>query len=399
MNQATKLLSTLTTSLLLASLAAAAPNDSDTEATLLPSAYKTLLANDDVTITWGGRLYWDNTFIGGDKDSFPTDDFTEFRTARLFAAGTLFDTIEFKSQWDLAGGDTDAKDVYIVIPTPFGKIKVGHFKEPMGLEELTSSRFTTFTERSLANTFIPGRNAGIMYSDQTEDAGVNWAVGLFRDVNDYGMGAGDGEYAVTGRLAGHAWYEDDGASVLHWGVSASSRGDTGGIASFSADPEAHLPGSVASTGDIASDGTTLAALEAAWVQGPLSFQGEYTTAAVSGDGVADADYAGYYVLGSYFLTGEHRHYKAKGAKFDRVKPSDNYDGHGLDGAFEVTGRLSNLDLNDGASMDELTDMTLGLNWYLNPNTRVMLNYIRANFESGAVDDNADILMVRFQVDW
>ena len=47
----------------------------------------------------------------------------------------------------------------------------------------------------------------------------------------------------------------------------------------------------------------------------------------------------------------------------------------------------------------MTDTTLGVNWYLNPNTRVMFNYVHSEFEDGAVDDSADMFMMRFQVDW
>ena len=40
--------------------------------------------------------------------------------------------------------------------------------------------------------------------------------------------------------------------------------------------------------------------------------------------------------------------------------------------------------------------TVGLNWYLNPNTRMMFNYIRACREDY---DGADIFAMRFQVDF
>jgi phosphate-selective porin OprO/OprP len=49
------------------------------------------------------------------------------------------------------------------------------------------------------------------------------------------------------------------------------------------------------------------------------------------------------------------------------------------GAWEVAVRYSKINLNDGAvDGGSLADWTFGLNWYLNPNTRVMLNVIRAD---------------------
>jgi phosphate-selective porin OprO/OprP len=62
-------------------------------------------------------------------------------------------------------------------------------------------------------------------------------------------------------------------------------------------------------------------------------------------------------------------------------------------------RLSNLDLNDagaGVSGGELDDLTLGVNWYLDPTTRVMLNWVNADIR-GLGEANA--LQARFQIDF
>ena len=53
-----------------------------------------------------------------------------------------------------------------------------------------------------------------------------------------------------------------------------------------------------------------------------------------------------------------------------------------------------LDLNDGlVQAGELDGLTLGVNWYLNPNTRLMFNYIRSHLER--VGDT-DIVSMRVQ---
>ena len=47
-------------------------------------------------------------------------------------------------------------------------------------------------------------------------------------------------------------------------------------------------------------------------------------------------------------------------------------------------------------------MTLGVNWYLNPNTRVMLNYVKADptlDSDGDSDGDADLFGMRFQIDF
>ena len=150
------------------------------------------------------------------------------------------------------------------------------------------------------------------------------------------------------------------------------------------------------TGNIAAGWENRLGLEAAYVHGPFCLQGEYIGTAVDATGEPDRGFSGYYAYASYFLTGEHRPYSQKNGIFCRVKPNVNF-GKGGIGAWEMGVRFSHLDLDDGAiTGGDLDDITLGLNWYLNPNVRTMLNYIRADLDT--VGD-ADILEMRFQIDW
>jgi phosphate-selective porin OprO/OprP len=69
---------------------------------------------------------------------------------------------------------------------------------------------------------------------------------------------------------------------------------------------------------------------------------------------------------------------------------------------EVGLRFSYLDLNDGdIKGGREKNFTAGLNWYLNPNVRLMFNYIRANVEDRAGppvnDGTANIFQGRFQI--
>ena len=97
----------------------------------------------------GGRIQNDWSWWGLSdelKDAgFSSNSATEFRRARLYIGGTIYDNFEFKAQYDFADGDADFKDVYMAannVPG-VGQIKVGHFKEAFGLETLTSSKDTT----------------------------------------------------------------------------------------------------------------------------------------------------------------------------------------------------------------------------------------------------------------
>ena len=372
----------------------------------LPAEYKTLFQNEDIKVNWGGQIFYDWGWFSAD-DGYPAGDAdgAEFRTARLWAEGTIYEKVRFKAQYDFAGnaGSTAAlKDVWMAIDTFVGELMVGHFKEPFSLEQLTSSRFITFEERSLHDVFTPARTDGIQLSGANEAASLNWALGLFRDDGggDSGFDTGDGENSVTGRIAGTLFNRNEGADVLHLGVSATVRQDQSGTVTFADRPEAHLLNKIPYA-TFASDGFNAENLEAAWVRGPLSLQGEYALTQADVAGAPDADFSGTYAQVSYFLTGEHRNYKAKGAKFDRVKPAENFDGHGFGGAWELAARFSMNDFDDGPSTNQTTNYTAGVNWYLNPNTRVMLNYIHSNYEDDPanLDENGDFLTLRFQVDW
>ena len=156
---------------------------------------------------------------------------------------------------------------------------------------------------------------------------------------------------------------------------------------FSARPESHITDvKFLNTGKI-EDTTSVdrLGLEAAWVSGPWSLQGEYITTRVNrSGGLDDPEFHGGYLYGSWFLTGESRNYKFKKGAFGRVKPLSRY------GAWELAVRFSSLDLDDaGIDGGRERNWTLGVNWYINPHLRVMANYTRVD-NNGSADDDGDV---------
>ncbi len=101
------------------------------------------------------------------------------------------------------------------------------------------------------------------------------------------------------------------------------------------------------------------------------------------------NFYGGYVFVSYFLTGENRPYNRKMGVFDRVRPyEDFFRVRTCDGSTSHRpGRLGSglsLLLHRHARRPDAprapaspTDHTFGLNWYLNPFTRVMFNYVHS----------------------
>ena len=359
----------------------------------------------------GGRLHYDGQFFDPDSDTKAAietgttriEDGTEFRRARIEMSGEVGDRTDWAIAVDFGGGNTNFRNMYAGLKDlPFGNVRAGQFKEPYGLEQLTSSNHLTFTERSLMNAFVPAFNAGVMvFDDYAEERGT-WAIGAFRSGPDGGeVSRGDGEWATTARVTGLPMMSDDGKNYVHLGLGLSRRSPTSDSQTISSRPEANLaPNYVTVT--VPTETVDLVGLEAAWTSGPLTVSGEYTLAMLEGDAgtTSDPDYAGYYVQAAYLLTGESRGYRKAQGCFDGVKPADNAFGEKNGrGAWELAARLSSIDLvDDGTDGGELDDLTLGVNWYLNANTRLMVDYTMADLSpiGGGAEGDTDILAFRWQ---
>ncbi len=215
----------------------------------------------------------------------------------------------------------------------------------------------------------------------------------------------DQGWGLAGRATYAPWHQDNRA--LHLGLSTNYRRvNAGDFLRFKTEPESHKSEvEFLDTGKRAIDDAESLArlgLEAAGVWGPFSLQGEYLRAAVARRGDAsDLDFDGWYVQGSWFLSGESRHYKFEKGAFGRVHPLSTW------GAWELAARYSTVDLGDGPIIGgRERNLTLGVNWYLNPRVRLMANYIRVENDDDARDngtltsgEDTDILQMRVQADF
>jgi phosphate-selective porin OprO/OprP len=359
----------------------------------------------DQEIEYGGRIQTDWTWIEGDDPLNARfgdlEDGTEFRRARLFVSGTLYQHVIFKTQYDFAGGDADFKDVYIglnAIPV-VGRLQIGHFKEPFSLEELTSSKYITFLERSLTSAFVPSRNSGIGFHNTFADNRATFSAGLFRNTDDFGKSTGEDDRHFTARLTAVPWQDAEKGHLVHIGAAFSRRIPDDNKVSYSQRPSAHLAPKFVATGDIAADAISLVGGEFAAVIGPVPVQAEYIRAILDAEEMSDPNFDAFYVQAGVFLTGEQRKYDAAEGAFGRTKPQSNFftDAETGTGAWEIAARFSRIDLDDGPiNGGTMEDVTLALNWYLNPYTRVMLNYVHATLMGVG---NADAFLARVQVDF
>jgi phosphate-selective porin OprO/OprP len=294
----------------------------------------------------------------------------------------------------------------------FGEIRIGQFKTPVGWEEASSSSATTFMERALpVQATNMDRRIGIDYLYQGIPNVLLYAAYFSGgDLNGDNDGHGPAARAVWtpfNRQPGAGSREE--SNVLHLGIAyeteqrdatTDGRGIvTNPAARFRARPEANLISTrLVDTGNLAFPGTIdRLGFEGAWIHGPLLVQGEYLTFSADPRGKPSYTGNGYYIQGSWVLTGESRPY-AKGA-IGNVRPTNDW------GAFEVALRYSTVDLNDGPVFGgEEDDITLGANWYLGQHFKFQANYIWASTTkrygapiNGDADVDPRVFEVRAQV--
>ncbi|MCC6696011.1 MAG: hypothetical protein IT365_10320, partial [Candidatus Hydrogenedentes bacterium] len=380
-----------------------------------------------------GRLGYDFAWFDQDealKQAIGDEqDGTGFRFARIRLQGKFWEDFSSDLEFDFAGeGGEDTpkfRDAYLQYDAihyggdRYMSFRVGHFREPFSLEELTAVTNRTFVERSLANVFVPSRNAGVQLSDallgEPKKERLTWAIGAFKETDDWPSANDSDEdqgYQITGRVTGLPWYEDEGEKLLHLGAAYSVRNPDGARVNYGVRPETRLalfryidPDALPQSfrlRDARADDVNLLGLEAATVLGPFSLQSEYIRSDYDSTFAGDLTFDGYYVQGSYFLTGEHRPYRNESGIFDRVVPEHNFNLRKRDGwgAWEVTARYSSVDLTDKPIWGgEQTAYTLGLNWYLNPNVRITWNYIHNEVEQERFDGDFDVFQTRFQFEF
>ncbi|MBN2135287.1 MAG: hypothetical protein JW737_06115 [Acidobacteria bacterium] len=302
----------------------------------------------------------------------------EYRRLWAYGKGNFGENIEFKIEMSLEGGSPLPKDVYIIFKNLPFNITIGHFREPFGLEQLTSSNYITFMERAIPDMFTPTRNSGAMIDFTAFDNLLYVTGGAFRVANSIGdVESIDPTYDFTGRLAVRPLYKDDGKTMVHIGAAINYRdlGDYGNI-KFQARPECHMIGAFIDSSGIAATSTTIFGFELASVFGPLSIQGEYMVANITSEERLDPSLSGYYIQASYWLTGEYRPYSLGSATFGRVKPNNDVFKEGGIGAIELAARYSVGDLEDETVYGgELKNFTIGINWHQTARTRLMLNYV------------------------
>jgi phosphate-selective porin OprO and OprP len=364
-------------------------------------------------------------------------DGADFRRARLSAKGAVAETVNYFMQMDFGFfGRPTFTDVWLDSTDHplLGNIRIGQWKQPFSLEVVSSFRYTTFMERSLLfQPFTPFRHIGVGFYDHSDDLRWTWAASGFRSGQDQfgGSISDNGGWGTAERLTWAPWYDESsgGRGYLHLGMAHYLAIPPNNRFNFRTIPELYIgengPGVVGTSGQAAPgafNGTPFFArtgpldlnnfnvvgTELLWVNGAFSVQAEGMVCYADQQQGSNVVLPGMYVQAGYFLTGEHRPYERKTGTIDRVIPLENFfhvataDGCCTGwGAWEIAGRVSTIDLNDdnvrGGSM---TDLTAGVNWYWNPYTKLVFNYVHSHVNDPVQGPNdSNLVAARAQIDF
>ena len=368
-------------------------------------AAEALPAGDDWTITYkrglhisrndgmvkldiGGRIQGDFASIHTSKSldrSIPGGDGegVEFRRARFYMSGEANERIIWKAQIDFANGSVELADMYIGMKGLgfLGTAKVGHVKQPYSLEELTSSKYITFMERSLASVFDSARNYGLSFSNTLFDERATWSAGVFSPTDGTGFNfSSTADLDVSGRVTGLPLYQEEGRRLIHVGLSGSFRSRDNTSVRFRQRPEIHLAQHYVDTGSQVTDGSGLLGAELAVVCGPFHISSEWKHTWIDEMVGGTSRAFGGYITTGIFLTGEHRPYKTSNGTWVGVDPLEPFDpSQGHWGSFEIATRYSYLEveeknLNGGRGQN----IGVALNWYPYDSVRISVNYIYAD---------------------
>ncbi len=369
-----------------------------------------------------GRVHADFRSYKGPPVVNRTVDTTEARRVRLGAEFEYDDWLGAEITGDFAA-TSKVDTAYINYRfVDAAQLRIGLFKMPFSLEELTSSNYIDFQERSLANAQAPGKERGIMIHGRPFK-GLYYGLALSNGNGGADTDENNGKDRIGRVAANLAEWTGNMDAVLHFGVGGTSGTRSVGDVGFEGRSEARGfrffdPAAFTGTSvDIERRG-----IETALAWGPFKLQGERVTSRFEGinaTGVAyNREIAAHYLSGHWLITGENYADAYKNGAFGSIRPeSDFHPRHVGRGAVELGLRYSKLDASDftltnpvgsgvlGAGLTNGADAwTIGLKWILNRYGRVMLNLIRTRYDTpvlmnGSLMSKESAITLRGQVNF
>lgn len=328
---------------------------------------------------------------------------SEVRRARLGVEGSIPGGFGYKFEADFAGDEVEIADAYLFYTDKGLSVAVGQHNGFQSLEELTSSRFSSFMERAaFTDAFNFERRVGLSVTVKTGDALLSG--GVFTDsIGDLSSDVNN-SYSFDGRAV---WMPKFGKTQVHMGGSVHWRDfqDSATTSRYRQRPFIHSSDiRFIDTSSFSADSELNYGLEAAVIRGPLHFASEANWLRAMRPGIVDPTFFGGYAEVGYFLTqGDTRGYK--GGIFDRVKPKNGVDMGGI-GAVQINLRYDYLDLVDtGIVGGTQNGYAASLIWTPIDYVRFMINYGHMEYDHAKVTANgkdsysADVVGARAQIDF
>ncbi|NCD70836.1 OprO/OprP family phosphate-selective porin [Mucilaginibacter agri] len=313
----------------------------------------------------------------------------DLRSVRLMARGKIF----FKQPWqylisiEYKGFDRDEgvhpfgfTDLMFTIPAgKLGSFSVGKLKETFVYEMVGDAANLPQTERMLS-PFFASRNTGVRWNKPAFNDRMTFSAGYFNNFITSGTSFAEGVNTVTARVTGLPIYKEDGHHFIHLAASMRYLEAQNGVLRFKGKDESNVSSNYIDTKDFTAKNALSFGFEELMNYNNFSLLGEYVFTNANTPG-PNKHFDGFYIEGSWVLSGETRPYDKKAAYARRVKP------HGKGGAWEIVSRVSNLDFDsydiDGGKMLKLYE---GLNWWATQYWRLSVGYGFSNLDKNNLNN-------------
>jgi phosphate-selective porin OprO/OprP len=314
------------------------------------------------------------------------------RRVRPTMEGTVFEYFDWRLMPELAG-TPNVQDAFVNIRL-FREIQLraGKFKPPVGLERLMSDPDLPLLERGLPTNLVPDRDIGVQLHGDILGGTVVYAGGLFNGSGD-GVN-GDNDNNDKKDLAGRVMLRPfqptflTALRKLGLGIAATRGTHVGALPPYRTPVQTTF---FQYAEGVSAGGThRRIAPQASFYLGPFGIFGEYTrsTQIVVSPGLSTRlDHDAWQVVGSFFVTGE----EAAPTTVAPKRPL-NPRNFGI-GAVELVARYGELRIDQDAfqrrladpnrSARQAVDWSVGLNWHMARNFKLMINYEHTSFSGGS----------------
>lgn len=320
------------------------------------------------------------------------------RKARPIFEGTFAKYIDYRLMPDFAGTSPTLFDAYVDLKyVPAATVRVGKYKAPLSLLRLQDDTVAVFFERALVTELTAERDIGVQVGGAVFSNTVNYAVGVFNGVADSASSITDNNDRkdVAGRLFFQPWYNVPGAlQGLGFGIAGSTGHQEGrdgiGLKSLGqVNIFTYRAGTTANTTVVANGDHSRLVPQLYFYKDNFGFIAEYAHSSQDvklGTAAIRLEHTGWDVEASWVVTGENSLYKG-------VRPATAFaPGKKGWGALELGLRYGKLDIDHKAfptyadpTTSILAAKTIGMvvNWYLNSNVKIALDYDQTGFTGGA----------------